>query len=75
VFQAEITPLSISNSSALGGAMRAAQAAEGTPYSELFSRFSVPDRANATVPDPATRAVYDDQLGRFIQKLETVTGS
>jgi len=75
VFQAEITPLSVSNSSALGGAMRAAQAAEGTPYSDLFSRFSVPDRANATVPDPATRAVYDDQLGRFVQKLETVTGS
>ena len=32
VFQAEIVPLRVSNSSALGGALRAAQAVEGRPW-------------------------------------------
>ncbi len=75
VFQAEITPLSVSNSSALGGALRAAQATEGTAYSSLFSQFSVPDAAHATAPDPATRAVYDEHFGRFVEKLEALTGT
>jgi xylulokinase len=75
VFQAEITPLSVSNSSALGGALRAAQATEGTAYAKLFSSFSVPDTAHTTVPNPSTRPVYDEHLGRFVEKLETVLGT
>ncbi len=75
VFQAEITPLSISNSSALGGALRAAQASEGMSYAELFSRFTTPDRAHTATPDPAARSVYDDQLGRFVEHLEALVAA
>jgi xylulokinase len=72
VFQAEIRPLSVANSSALGGALRAAHAARGIPWKQLFAAFVVPEEALATTPDPGTREVYEEQLGRFVEKLSTV---
>ena len=50
VFQAEIVPLRVANSSALGGALRAAQAVEGLPWADLFARFAAPDPTDASRP-------------------------
>jgi hypothetical protein len=60
VFQATIVPLQVSNSSALGAALRAAQAVGGTSWEELARRFSAPAHDLAVKPDPTTRAVYDE---------------
>ena len=43
VFQAEVTTIKIGNSSALGGALRAAQAAGSLPWQALFERFAPAD--------------------------------
>lgn len=67
VFQARIVPLHVSNSSALGGALRAAQAVGGTAWEELARRFSAPADHLAEKPDPATRAVYDE-AGRALER-------
>lgn len=72
VFQAELLPLAVANSSALGGALRAAHAVEGAPWAELYARFAVPDAALATLPDRATRGVYDDAGARFVERLEAL---
>lgn len=72
VFQARIAPLAVSNSSALGAALRAAQALEGAPWSALFARFSAPDHSRAVDPDPATRAVYEDLGTRFAAEVAAV---
>jgi xylulokinase len=67
VFQARIVPLQVSNSSALGGALRAAQAVDGTAWEELARRFSAPAEHLAVKPDPATRTVYE-QAGRELER-------
>jgi xylulokinase len=67
VFQAQIVPLQVSNSSALGGALRAAQAVAGTRWEVLAERFSTPDVARAVAPDPTTRNVYTE-LGRAFEE-------
>ena len=66
VFQARIVPLKVSNSSALGGALRAAQAVGGTAWEELARCFSAPAIHLAVEPDPATRALYD-KAGRELE--------
>jgi xylulokinase len=70
VFQARIVPLAVANSSALGAALRAAQAVTGTPFAALFAQFSAPDAARAVEPDPRTRAVYTE-LGTAFEKHVT----
>jgi xylulokinase len=67
VFQATIMPLSVSNSSALGGALRAAQGVDGSPWQNLYAQFSPPDRDLAVEPNPSTRSVYQ-QLGATFEK-------
>jgi len=59
--------LRVSNSSALGGALRAAQAVGGTAWEELARRFSAPADDLAVNPDPATRTVYE-QCGREFER-------
>ena len=56
VFQAEIVPLRVANSSALGGALRAAQAVEGRPWTDLYARFAAPDLDRRVTPDPAIKS-------------------
>ncbi len=73
VFQAELRTLSVANSSALGGALRAAQAIEGRPYAELFKAFSAPG-AEAVLPNPATVSVYAELGGRYAEKIKAVLG-
>ena len=67
VFQATIMPLSVSNSSALGGALRAAQGVDGSAWQTLYAQFSPPDRDLAVEPNPTTRPVYQ-QLGAMFEK-------
>jgi xylulokinase len=70
VFQATIMPLSVSNSSALGGALRAAQAVEGRAWDDLYARFCPPDRSLAVAPDPGTQAAYEQLGASFEAKLK-----
>jgi xylulokinase len=76
VFQAELLPLSVANSSALGGALRAAQAVEGTAWDMLYARFSAPDAQLRVVPRPATAAVYEKLGAEFERRLtELLSGA
>ena len=72
VFQAVIMPLAVSNSSALGGAMRAAQAAGGHSWQDLFSRFAPPDREAQVEPNPGTESIYKEMAASFQQRLKEV---
>ena len=79
VFQAEIVPLRVSNSSALGGALRAAQAVEGVSWQDLFARFAAPDLARRVKPDQRSKVTYEGitaQLQARIKDLvaETTKG-
>ena len=69
VFQAEIVPLRVSNSSALGGALRAAQAVEGRPWSDLYARFAAPDLDRRVAPDAGSKVTYEGILTQLQQRL------
>jgi xylulokinase len=70
VFQSELLPLSVSNSSALGGALRAAHAVEGIPWGELSAQFSAPDSRLRVVPDRDAREVYRELGAEFARHLD-----
>jgi len=72
VFQATILPLSVANSSALGGALRAAQAVEGRVWPELYATFCPPERALAVTPDSGARPAYDLFATNFAQQLSQI---
>jgi len=75
VFQSRIVPLAVGNSSALGAALRAAQAAEGVPWPTLFSKFCAPDEAREVRPDPSTQAVYEELGTRFAGQVAEMVAS
>jgi xylulokinase len=69
VFQCPVRTLRVGNASALGGALRAAQAAGGCAWKELFSTFVALDPGVHVQPNAQTRPAYE-QLGRsFDEKL------
>jgi xylulokinase len=72
VFQANIVPLRVSNSSALGGALRAAQAVEGRSWEELYARFAAPDADRGVAPDRRTKVVYDDLAAQLMGMITAV---
>jgi sugar (pentulose or hexulose) kinase len=72
VFQATIMPLQVSNSSALGGALRAAQAVEGRAWKDLYATFSPPERSLAVKPDPSTKPAYDQLSANFAKQLSQI---
>jgi xylulokinase len=74
VFQAELTTISVTNSSALGAALRAAHHVGQVPWPALFERFAQPDPRTRTLPNPDTREVYADLLGRFAEQLMQIVG-
>jgi xylulokinase len=69
VFQAEIRTLTVGNSSALGGALRAANAAGGVSFSDLTRDFVAIDPDLRVTPDRAAKGIYDELAGRFAEKL------
>jgi xylulokinase len=75
VFQARIVPLAVGNSSALGAALRAAQAFEGQPWPTLFGKLCAPDETRAVLPDPSTQAVYEELGTRFAGQVAEMVAS
>ena len=73
VFQATIMPLAVSNSSALGGALRAAQGVQGLAWQNLYAQFSPPDRDLAVEPNPSTRSVYQELGATLEMRLKEVS--
>jgi xylulokinase len=69
IFQAELRPLRVSNSSALGGALRAANAVEGIGWDDLCAQFAAPDADLVVLPNGSARGVYDDLGAEFERRL------
>lgn len=59
VFQTPVRVLSVANASALGGALRAAQALGGSAWRDLFSVFVTPDANLKLEPNAAAGAAYE----------------
>lgn len=70
VFQAEVHTLSVSNSSALGGALRAANAAGKLPWEGLFERFVPTAATKRVLPNPAAAHPYVSLRERFAVEVE-----
>jgi xylulokinase len=70
VFQAEIVPLRVGNSSALGGALRAAQAYEAIPFDDLYARFAAPELDRRVKPDPGAKVTYDGLAAQLEDRLK-----
>lgn len=69
VFGAEIRGLSLGNSSALGGALRAAEAVGKVPFSSLYEAFAATDPASNVSPSPGANAAYGELRQKFIERL------
>jgi xylulokinase len=69
VFQAELRTLSVANSSALGGALRAANAVGRHAFAELSERFSAPNAAQAVRPTPGSESAYEKLRTLYAEKL------
>jgi xylulokinase len=69
VFQAEVRTLAVANSSALGGALRAAAAVEGRSFAELFAPFCAPG-PDRTTPNPKLTGVSEAPPdGRYFRRV------
>jgi xylulokinase len=73
VFQAELRTLSVANSSALGGALRAANAVGRHAFAELSARFCAPDAARAVRPTQGSERAYDTLRALYAEKLSSLT--
>ncbi|HVR19207.1 MAG TPA: FGGY-family carbohydrate kinase [Polyangiaceae bacterium] len=69
VFQADLKTLSVANASALGGALRAANAVGRVGFAELAARFSAPDSARAVRPTSGSDKAYDALRSLYAEKL------
>ena len=72
VFNAEIRTLSTGNSSALGAALRAAQAGGGYAWNDLYARFAAPDPDLRLSPSPRAHGAYEELRTRFVAELGTL---
>jgi xylulokinase len=70
VFQCPVRTLRVGNASALGGALRAAQAAGGSSWKDLFSAFVALDPDVLVQPDPQTKPAYEILARAFDEKLD-----
>ena len=75
VFQAELRTLSVSNSSALGGALRAANAVGGFDFEGLAARFSAPDETRAVRPTRGSEKAYDSLRSLYGERLAEASKS
>jgi sugar (pentulose or hexulose) kinase len=69
VFGAEIRALSVGNSSALGGALRAAEAVAGVSFSSLYERFAATDPARSASPRAGATASYGALRKGLVERL------
>lgn len=72
VFQAEIRRLKVGNSSALGGALRAAQAGGKLQWSALYEKFCAPE-GDPVKPNPDAKPAYAELKKRFDQEIESLS--
>jgi len=75
VLGARIRTLSTGNSSALGGALRAAEAVEGRSFAELYRVFSAPAPDLEVGPDPSARSAYGSLRTLLAERLAALAGS
>ncbi len=73
IFDAEIRTLSVGNSSALGAALRAAEASGGHSFQDLYEKFAAPDPELRITPNPAAKGAYDTLRESFISHLSALT--
>jgi xylulokinase len=69
VFGAEIRSLSVGNSSALGAALRAAEAVGKVPFSSLYETFAATDQASSVSPRADAAAAYGALRGKLAERL------
>jgi len=69
VFGAEIRALSVGNSSALGGALRAAEAIGKVPFSTLYTKFAATDPARNVSPSNGASGRYGALREKFTERL------
>jgi xylulokinase len=73
VFQAEVRTLEVGNSSALGGALRAANALGDETFESLFERFAAPEPKLSFRPNP--NADYASLRARFEAEVDRLTSA
>jgi sugar (pentulose or hexulose) kinase len=71
VFQAEVTTFKIANSSALGGALRAAEAVGGIPFARLYEQFAATDASTRARPSVPSNT-YDELRARFATEVDAL---
>lgn len=69
VFGAEIRALSVGNSSALGGALRAAEAIGKVPFASLYEAFAATDPSSNVSPAPGATACYGELRQKLLERL------
>ncbi len=69
VFGAEIRALSVGNSSALGAALRAAEAVGKVPFSSLYEAFSATDDASSVSPRASATESYTALRQKLVERL------
>lgn len=69
VFGAEIRTLVVGNSSALGGALRAAEAAGAASFPALYERFAATDAAQDVRPTPGATERYTELRQKLLARL------
>ena len=72
VFDARIETLSVSNSAALGAALRAAQACAGLSWAELYARFVVTDASGGVQSSPSSVVAYAGPRAKFARKMQAL---
>jgi xylulokinase len=70
VFEAPVRVLRVANASALGAALRAAQATSSSSFEDLFATFVALDPSVNVEPDPKARAAYAELGQRFAEKVD-----
>jgi xylulokinase len=69
VFGAEIRSLTVGNSSALGAALRAAEAVGNVPFPTLYEAFAATDGASNVHPQPGATASYGALREKLVERL------
>lgn len=73
IFQADVERIAVADSASLGGAMRAAHAAEKIPLKDLATKFAASSKT--LHPTPGLQAAYNAPLASYSRFLaETLTG-
>jgi len=73
VFGAEIHTLSVANASALGGALRAAEAVGKVPFDSLYQAFAATDASRAVAPRASATACYGELREKLVARLDALS--